>query len=80
MKDDTLSALVMCFLSFLFYEVLSQLVIFCSVLSQTELSDAIAILVAGNDRTQALISQMEDICRTVKVRNVTVNHNNYDIV
>ncbi|KTF90291.1 hypothetical protein cypCar_00008590 [Cyprinus carpio] len=35
---------------------------------KTELSDAIAILVAGNDRTQALISQMEDICRTVKVR------------
>ncbi|XP_016150133.1 tripartite motif-containing protein 54 [Sinocyclocheilus grahami] len=33
---------------------------------KTELSDAIAILVAGNDRTQALISQMEDICRTVK--------------
>uniref|UniRef100_A0A673M4D5 Tripartite motif-containing protein 54 n=1 Tax=Sinocyclocheilus rhinocerous TaxID=307959 RepID=A0A673M4D5_9TELE len=36
---------------------------------KTELSDAIAILVAGNDGTQALISQMEDICRTVKVRN-----------
>lgn len=51
-----------------FYEVLSHLDIFCSVLSQTELSDAIAILVAGNDRTQALISQMEDICRTIKVR------------
>ncbi|KAL1253960.1 hypothetical protein QQF64_016189 [Cirrhinus molitorella] len=33
---------------------------------KTELSDAIAILVAGNDRTQALISQMEDICKTVK--------------
>ncbi|XP_016324728.1 tripartite motif-containing protein 54-like isoform X2 [Sinocyclocheilus anshuiensis] len=33
---------------------------------KTELSDAIAILVAGNDGTQALISQMEDICRTVK--------------
>ncbi|KTG47172.1 hypothetical protein cypCar_00003178 [Cyprinus carpio] len=35
---------------------------------KTELSDAIAILVAGNDRTQALISQMEDIGRTIKVR------------
>lgn len=33
---------------------------------KTELSDAIAILVAGNDRVQALISQMEDICRNVK--------------
>ncbi|XP_059355271.1 tripartite motif-containing protein 54-like [Carassius carassius] len=33
---------------------------------KTELSDAIAILVAGNDRSQALISQIEDICRTVK--------------
>lgn len=33
---------------------------------KTELSDAIAILVAGNDRVQALISQMDDICRTVK--------------
>ncbi|XP_067240325.1 tripartite motif-containing protein 54 isoform X1 [Chanodichthys erythropterus] len=33
---------------------------------KTELSDAIAVLVAGNDRIQALISQMEDICRTVK--------------
>ncbi|XP_051510324.1 tripartite motif-containing protein 54-like [Myxocyprinus asiaticus] len=32
----------------------------------TELSDAISILVAGNDRIQALVSQMEDICRTVK--------------
>ncbi|KAI7799993.1 tripartite motif-containing protein 54 [Triplophysa rosa] len=28
--------------------------------------DAIAFLVAGNDRVQALITQMEDICRTVK--------------
>uniref|UniRef100_A0A8C3ZWD5 Tripartite motif-containing protein 54 n=1 Tax=Denticeps clupeoides TaxID=299321 RepID=A0A8C3ZWD5_9TELE len=35
---------------------------------KTELSDGIAVLVAGNDRTQALISQMEDICRTIEVR------------
>lgn len=33
---------------------------------KTELNDAIAILMAGNDKIQALISQMEDICRTVK--------------
>ncbi|NP_001038490.2 tripartite motif-containing protein 54 isoform X1 [Danio rerio] len=33
---------------------------------KTELSDAIAILVAGNDSIQALISQMEDICRSIK--------------
>ncbi|XP_028822452.1 tripartite motif-containing protein 54-like isoform X1 [Denticeps clupeoides] len=33
---------------------------------KTELSDGIAVLVAGNDRTQALISQMEDICRTIE--------------
>ncbi|KAL6485934.1 hypothetical protein MHYP_G00053260 [Metynnis hypsauchen] len=33
---------------------------------KTELSDGIAILVAGNDRVQALISQMEDICRTIE--------------
>ncbi|XP_051951354.1 tripartite motif-containing protein 54 isoform X2 [Xyrauchen texanus] len=33
---------------------------------KTELSDAISILVAGNDRIQALISQMENICRTVE--------------
>ncbi|XP_012674733.1 tripartite motif-containing protein 54 [Clupea harengus] len=33
---------------------------------KTELSDGIAILVAGNDRMQAIISQMEDICRTIE--------------
>ncbi|KAM6964929.1 tripartite motif-containing protein 54 [Aplochiton taeniatus] len=33
---------------------------------KTELSDGIAILVASNDRIQALISQMEEICRTVE--------------
>ncbi|XP_030627589.1 tripartite motif-containing protein 54 [Chanos chanos] len=33
---------------------------------KTELSDGIAILVAGNDRIQALISQMEDICRNIE--------------
>ncbi|KAG5277097.1 hypothetical protein AALO_G00113500 [Alosa alosa] len=35
---------------------------------KTELSDGIAILVAGNDRMQAIISQMEDICRNIEVR------------
>uniref|UniRef100_A0A4W5KVW7 Tripartite motif-containing protein 54 n=1 Tax=Hucho hucho TaxID=62062 RepID=A0A4W5KVW7_9TELE len=29
------------------------------------LSDSIAILVAGNDRVQALLSKMEEICRTI---------------
>ncbi|KAJ8377770.1 hypothetical protein AAFF_G00253860 [Aldrovandia affinis] len=33
---------------------------------KTELSDGIAMLVAGNDRIQALISQLEDICRTIE--------------
>ncbi|XP_076872840.1 tripartite motif-containing protein 54 isoform X2 [Brachyhypopomus gauderio] len=35
---------------------------------KTELSDGIAILVAGNDRVQAVISQMEDVCRTIEER------------
>ncbi|KAK1805434.1 hypothetical protein P4O66_019752 [Electrophorus voltai] len=33
---------------------------------KTELGDGIAILVAGNDRVQAVISQMEDVCRTIE--------------
>ncbi|XP_044024939.1 tripartite motif-containing protein 54 isoform X2 [Siniperca chuatsi] len=33
---------------------------------KTELSDGIAILVASNDNIQALISQMEEICRTTE--------------
>ncbi|XP_063079404.1 tripartite motif-containing protein 54 isoform X2 [Engraulis encrasicolus] len=33
---------------------------------KTELSDGIAVLVAGNDRMQAIIAQMEDICRTIE--------------
>ncbi|XP_005999292.1 tripartite motif-containing protein 54 [Latimeria chalumnae] len=33
---------------------------------KSELSDGIAMLVAGNDRIQAIISQMEDICRTIE--------------
>ncbi|XP_035276913.1 tripartite motif-containing protein 54 [Anguilla anguilla] len=33
---------------------------------KTELSDGIAMLVAGNDRIQALISQLEEICRTIE--------------
>ncbi|XP_044277033.1 tripartite motif-containing protein 54 isoform X2 [Varanus komodoensis] len=31
-----------------------------------ELSDGIAMLVAGNDRAQAIISQMEEICKTIE--------------
>ncbi|XP_068792520.1 tripartite motif-containing protein 54 isoform X1 [Struthio camelus] len=33
---------------------------------QSELSDGIAMLVAGNDRIQAIITQMEEICRTIE--------------
>ncbi|KAJ8355802.1 hypothetical protein SKAU_G00185960 [Synaphobranchus kaupii] len=33
---------------------------------KTELSDGIAMLVAGNDRIQALISQLEEMCRTIE--------------
>nr|XP_015200991.1 PREDICTED: tripartite motif-containing protein 54 [Lepisosteus oculatus] len=33
---------------------------------KTELSDGIAMLVAGNDRVQAMISQLEEICRTIE--------------
>ncbi|XP_012993945.2 tripartite motif-containing protein 54 isoform X2 [Esox lucius] len=33
---------------------------------KTELSDGIAILVAENDRIQALLSQMEELCRTLQ--------------
>uniref|UniRef100_A0A3Q1GNI4 Tripartite motif-containing protein 54 n=1 Tax=Acanthochromis polyacanthus TaxID=80966 RepID=A0A3Q1GNI4_9TELE len=33
---------------------------------KTELSDGIAMLVASNDHIQAVISQMEEICRTVE--------------
>ncbi|XP_060947796.1 tripartite motif-containing protein 54 [Limanda limanda] len=36
------------------------------VRQKTELSDAIAILVASNDNIQAAISQLEEICRTVE--------------
>ncbi|XP_064911517.1 tripartite motif-containing protein 54 isoform X3 [Columba livia] len=34
--------------------------------SQSELSDGIAMLVAGNDRIQAIITQMEEICHTIE--------------
>ncbi|KAM6433918.1 tripartite motif-containing protein 54 isoform 1-T1 [Rhynochetos jubatus] len=33
---------------------------------QSELSDGIAMLVAGNDRVQAIVTQMEEICRTIE--------------
>ncbi|XP_066532672.1 tripartite motif-containing protein 54-like [Hoplias malabaricus] len=33
---------------------------------KNELREGIAVLVTGNDRVQALISQMEDICRTIE--------------
>lgn len=35
---------------------------------QTELSNCISMLVAGNDRVQTIISQLEDSCRVTKVR------------
>ncbi|NXJ86079.1 TRI54 protein, partial [Trogon melanurus] len=35
---------------------------------KSELSDGIAMLVAGNDRIQAIITQMEEICHTIEVR------------
>ncbi|XP_039981843.1 tripartite motif-containing protein 54 [Xiphias gladius] len=46
---------------------------------KTELSDGIAILVASNDHVQAVISQMEEMCRTVeenglRQREQLVNH------
>lgn len=34
---------------------------------QSELSDGIAMLVAGNDRVQAVITQMEEVCQTIEV-------------
>ncbi|XP_072913237.1 tripartite motif-containing protein 54 isoform X1 [Hemitrygon akajei] len=33
---------------------------------KTELSDGIAMLVAGNDRIQAIITQLEEICKTIE--------------
>ncbi|XP_029452195.1 tripartite motif-containing protein 54 [Rhinatrema bivittatum] len=33
---------------------------------KSDLSDGIAMLVAGNDRVQAIISQMEEICKTIE--------------
>lgn len=41
---------------------------------QTELSDGIAVLVASNDHIQAVISQMEEICRTTEVRDTHMNN------
>lgn len=34
---------------------------------QSELSDGIAMLVAGNDRVQAVSTQMEEVCQTIEV-------------
>ncbi|MGH0181284.1 UNVERIFIED_CONTAM: hypothetical protein FKN15_006108, partial [Acipenser sinensis] len=33
---------------------------------KTELSDGIALLVSGNDRIQAMISKLEEICKTIE--------------
>ncbi|XP_069089689.1 tripartite motif-containing protein 54 isoform X2 [Pleurodeles waltl] len=33
---------------------------------KSELSDGIAMMVAGNDRIQAIVSQMEEICKTIE--------------
>lgn len=42
---------------------------FCpSVPAQTELNNCISMLVAGNDRIQTIISQLEDSCRSTEVR------------
>uniref|UniRef100_W5MBE0 Tripartite motif-containing protein 54 n=1 Tax=Lepisosteus oculatus TaxID=7918 RepID=W5MBE0_LEPOC len=38
----------------------------CILPWQTELSDGIATLVAGNDRVQAIMNQLEDTCRTIE--------------
>ncbi|CAB1342955.1 unnamed protein product, partial [Coregonus sp. 'balchen'] len=38
----------------------------CEVAPLQNLSDGIAILVAGNDRIQALLSQMEETCRSIQ--------------
>lgn len=35
---------------------------------QSELSDGVAMLVAGNDRIQAIVTQMEEICKAIEVR------------
>lgn len=39
-------------------------------LHQSELSDGIAVLVGSNDRVQAVISQLEDTCKTIEVSQV----------
>ena len=36
--------------------------------AQTELNNCISMLVAGNDRIQTIISQLEDSCRSTEVR------------
>lgn len=42
---------------------------FCpSVPAQSELNNCISMLVAGNDRIQTIISQLEDSCRSTEVR------------
>lgn len=37
--------------------------------AQTELNNCISMLVAGNDRIQTIISQLEDLCQSTEVRN-----------
>lgn len=39
-----------------------------SVPPQTELNNCISMLVAGNDRIQTIISQLEDSCQSTEVR------------
>lgn len=42
---------------------------FCpSIPAQTELNNCISMLVAGNDRIQTIISQLEDLCQSTEVR------------
>lgn len=45
----------------------AQTLHFTFLFLQGELSDGIAMLVAGNDRIQAIITQMEEICKTIEV-------------
>lgn len=45
-----------------------ELKLLLSVPLQTELNNCISMLVAGNDRIQTIISQLEDSCQSTEVR------------
>lgn len=42
--------------------------------SQTELSGCVSMLVAGNDRIQTIITQLEESCKTIKVETIKYLH------